>query len=129
MKGRILGALSGPPKHRDRRVNAWITFDGSGATIADSHNISSYTNNAAAGDTNNAAAGDWTITVANGFATDYAVAGLARYDGAATTALFGGQNVVTHYPTLTSFRLGLVSQATGGAVDGTYVSAVAVGSV
>jgi hypothetical protein len=121
MKGRILGALSGPPKHRDRRVNAWITFDGSGTTIADSHNISSYTNNAAAG--------DWTITVANGFATDYAVAGLARYDGAATTALFGGQNVVTHYPTLTSFRLGLVSQATGGAVDGTYVSAVAVGSV
>ena len=121
MKSRVLGALSGPPKHRARRVGAWINFDGTGSTIAASHNISSYTNNVAAG--------DWTVTVVGGFATDYAVAGLARYDGAATTALLGGQHVEAHYPRLTSFRLGLVSQATGGAVDGTYVSAIAVGII
>ena len=119
MKGRELGAIAGPPRERERIIVAWITFDGSGTTILDQHNISSYTNNAAAG--------DWTITIAKTAATDYAVAGLARYDGAATTALLGRQNVVTSTPTLNSFRLGLVHQATGGAVDGTYVSAVVAG--
>lgn len=120
MKGRILGALAGPPKHREHNITAWITFDGTGTTIFDQHNISSLTNNAASG--------DWTVAISKLQATDYAVAGLARYDGAATTALFGGNNVTPTYPTTSSFRLGLVSQATGGAVDGTYVSAIVVGA-